>query len=492
MAGIMAPMPSSSPPLSFLEDLRRRSQLQQCTHEAELSSHLASKSRRAYVGFDPTADSLTIGNLVPIIALRRLQIAGHTPVVVMGGGTGLIGDPSGKTAERQLRSREEVDANVRSQLTIFERILDFSPAAKAAGNAPIVVNNADWLAKLSYLDALRDIGKHFSVNMMIQKDSVKERLHNRDQGISYTEFSYMILQAYDFYHLWKELGVTMQMGGSDQFGNIVVGIDLIRRINLPGRLRAHVEEAERVIRETDWSRTRSVPFDDPIERQEAFGLTWPLVTKADGGKFGKTESGAIWLTAKRSESDNSPSRTSPFAFYQFWLNTADADVVKFLNTFSFFSHDEIADFSARHAKDPGKREAHAALAEHMTRLIHGPEELEKVKQATRALFKSSGASGGAEADAPFVLPEDLLSSAPTSEHDRKLLAGTGMALVDLLAQTSLVKSKTEARTQLTQNAISVNGRLAALDARVSEATLLPGGLIALRRGKKTWHITKWA
>ncbi|HVU64793.1 MAG TPA: tyrosine--tRNA ligase, partial [Phycisphaerales bacterium] len=451
-------------PLPLLEDLRRRSQLQQCTHEAELAAHLGAGPRRAYVGFDPTADSLTIGNLVPILALRRFQLAGHTPVVVMGGGTGLIGDPSGKTAERQLRSREEVDANVRSQLTIFRRILDFTPGP----TAPIVANNADWLSGLSYLDALRDIGKHFSVNMMIQKESVKERLHNRDQGISYTEFSYMILQAYDFAHLFYEHDVTVQMGGSDQFGNIVVGIDLIRRI-------AHSRAGELALQRPTFAYLTEAHKRN-LNPEHVFGLTWPLVTKADGGKFGKTESGAIWLTAKRSESDHSPSRTSPFAFYQFWLNTADADIPKFLNTFTFLDHDQIADLIARHTKDPGKREAHAALAEHMTGLIHGPEELEKVKQATRALF----AKGDAGNDAPFVLPEDLLASAPTTTHDRALLAGTGMALVDLLAQTSLVKSKTEARTQLTQNAISVNGRHAALDARVTEATLLPGNLIALR------------
>jgi tyrosyl-tRNA synthetase len=461
----------------FLDDLRFRGQLHQCTHEAELASHLASApaggTRRAYAGFDPTADSLTIGNLVPIIALRRFQLAGHTPVVVMGGGTGLIGDPSGKTAERTLRTREEVDAIVRSQSRIFRRILDFS-----GPNAAVMVNNIDWLAGLSYLDALRDVGKHFSVNMMIQKDSVKERLNNRDQGISYTEFSYMILQAYDFYHLWKTMGVTMQLGGSDQFGNIVVGIDLIRKAG------SGYPHAPRGV------------DPDPLHAERggtqtpAFGATWPLVTKSDGGKFGKTESGAIWLTAKGGDDDTSPSRTSPFAFYQFWLNTADADVVKFLKTFTFFSHDEINDLAARHTANPGQREGHKALARHMTQLLHGPEELEKVEQATKALFAKS--SAGSADDGPFVLPEDLLSSAPTTTHDKALLAGQGMSLVDLLAQTSLVKSKTEARTNLTQNAISVNGRPAALDARLTDATLLPGGIIALRRGKKTWHITKWA
>jgi tyrosyl-tRNA synthetase len=465
----------------FLSDLRWRAQLQQCTHERELEAHLASVGtvgvgvgvggRRAYVGFDPTADSLTIGNLVPIIALRRWQLAGHTPVVVMGGGTGLIGDPSGKSAERQLRTIGEINANVDSQRRIFDRILDFNPAAP---NKPIVTNNIDWLGKLSYLEALRDIGKHFSVNMMIQKDSVKDRLHNRDQGISYTEFSYMILQAYDYYHLWKEHNVTLQMGGSDQFGNIVVGIDLIRRIGWPGSGEPG----------TDRSAHGS---GEPCH---AFGLTWPLVTKADGGKFGKTESGAIWLTAKRDNADTSPNRTSPYQFYQFWLNTADADVVKFLKTFTFFPHAQIDELAARHEREPGKREAHRALARHMTELLHGKDELDNVEQATKALFSKPG--GDSDAAAPFVLPEDLLQSAPTTSHDRAALAGTGMSLVDLLPQTSLVKSKTEARTQLAQNAISVNGRLAAADARVTEATLLPGAVIALRRGKKTWHITKWA
>ncbi|HMN41375.1 MAG TPA: tyrosine--tRNA ligase [Phycisphaerales bacterium] len=473
-----------TPRQAFLDDLRFRGQLHQCTHEAELAAHLASPpagtpgGRRAYAGFDPTADSLTIGNLVPIIALRRFQLAGHTPVVVMGGGTGLIGDPSGKTAERTLRTREEVDANVQAQSRIFRRILDFT-----GPTAAVMVNNIDWLGGLSYLDALRDVGKHFSVNMMIQKESVKERLHNRDQGISYTEFSYMILQAYDFYHLWKTMGVTLQLGGSDQFGNIVVGIDLIRRMG-----------ARDVMSQQPWLATPGAPSSRVVDMPQldaVFGATWPLVTKSDGGKFGKTESGAIWLTARQNDADTSPCRTSPFAFYQFWLNTADADVVKFLKTFTFLSHEEITDLAARHAADPGKREAHAALARHMTELLHGPEELEKVELATKALFsKGGGADGGG--DGPFVLPEDLLSSAPTTTHDKALLAGQGMPLVDLLALTSLAKSKTEARTNLSQNAISVNGRLAAADARVTEATLLPGGLIALRRGKKTWHITKWA
>jgi tyrosyl-tRNA synthetase len=510
---------------SFLTDLAFRNLINQVTHQEELARHLQTQpSARAYVGFDPTADSLTIGNLVGIVALRRWQLAGHTPVVVMGGGTGLIGDPSGKSAERQLRTREEVCANVESQRRIFERVLDFR---ESTPNRAILLNNLDWLGGLSYLDALRDIGKHFSVNMMVQKDSVKERLNNRDQGISYTEFSYMILQAYDFAHLFQKHGVSVQMGGSDQFGNIVVGIDLIRKLGqelldeiqgcnadedaanesdqhqqaslLKARgdelwekfSRAGMDEAMYVARRKRYEAARahsSNPFagiGDISASWRSFGLTWPLVTKADGTKFGKTESGAIWLTAKRDESDTSTARTSPYQFYQFWLNTADADVVKFLKSFTLMSHEQITDLERIHASHPEKREAHKALAKHMTELLHGPEELGKVEQATRALFAKPSEDG------PFVLPEELLSSAPTSTHSRTLLVGTGMSLVDLLAQTTLVKSKSEARTQLAQNAVSVNGRPAAADARVTEASLVSGNIIALRRGKKTWHITKW-
>ncbi|MFN7021103.1 MAG: tyrosine--tRNA ligase [Phycisphaerales bacterium] len=443
----------------FLADLRARGLLHQCTDEAGLAEHLrtadlAGGGRRAYVGFDPTADSLTIGNLVGIIALGRWQRAGHTPVVVTGGGTGLIGDPSGKSAERQLLTPERVAANVANIRKIFSRVLDFG----AGRNAAVMTDNIDWLGKLTYLDALRDIGKHFSVNMMIQKDSVRERLHNRDQGISYTEFSYMILQSYDFLHLHREHGVTLQMGGSDQWGNIVGGCDLIRRC-----------------------------ADPAGHNQPAFGLTWPLVTKADGTKFGKTESGAIWLTGPSGPDDTSPSRTSPYQFYQFWLNAADADVVRFLKTFTFIPLDEIAALEQAHAADPGKREAHRALARHMTGMLHGADEAAKAEAATRALF---GKAAAVE-DGPFILPPDLVGSAPSSMHERGLLDGAGIALVDLLPLTTLAKSKTEARTLLAQNSISVNGRAAATDARLTAASLLDGSLIALRKGKKNWHLTRW-
>ena len=444
----------------ILDDLRWRGLLHQCTDEAAFRAHLDTAGpggRRIYAGFDPTSDSLTIGNLVPALLLARFQRAGHTPVVVMGGGTGLIGDPSGKTAERQLRTPDEIAHNVERQRRIFDRLIRFSPDSPNRG---LIANNIDWLGKLSYLDALRDIGKHFSVNMMIQKESVKERLHNRDQGISYTEFSYMVLQAYDFAHLYKAEGVTAQVGGSDQWGNIVAGCDLIRRFG--GRTSPRREGA---------------PGEADKDAPDSFGLTVPLVTKADGTKFGKTESGAVWLTGDR---------TSPYAFYQFWLNSADADVGRFLRTFTFFSHTEIESLESAHATDPGKREAHRALARHMTELLHGPEGLEQAENAAKALF--TGELSGLSAQ----MLDEVLAGAPTSSHNKVLLEGPGLALVDLLATTTLASSKTQARQLLNEGSISVNGHKAAPDARVSAASLLHGKVIALRRGKKSWHITTWA
>jgi tyrosyl-tRNA synthetase len=434
---------------SFLADMRWRGQIHQITHPAELDAHLIGGVRRAYAGFDPTADSLTIGNLVTIMALARFQRAGHKPIAVMGGGTGLIGDPSGKSAERQLNTRDTVAANVQSIEKIFDRLLDFSgkPETKAE-----LVNNIDWLDKISYLDALRDIGKHFSVNMMIQKDSVRERLHNRDQGISYTEFSYMILQSYDFLHLYRAMGVTLQMGGSDQFGNIVGGCDLIRRC-APSQ---HASESEHA--------------------PESFGLTWPLVTKSDGGKFGKTESGAIWLSAHR---------TSPYTYYQFWLNAADADVVRFLKTFTFLSHDEINALEHKVQTEPGAREAQRALARAATEIIHGKSEMDAAENAAKALFS------GEIASLPKQLLEDVLSSAPSVTLPKSRLAGEGVALLDLLVEAHAVASKREAKEFLANGSISVNGTKATLDQKITASSLLHGSIVAIRRGKKNWYVTRW-
>lgn len=461
--------------IDFLEELRWRGLLHQCTDEARLREHLKSGARRAYVGFDPTADSLTIGNLVPTMMLAHFQRAGHRPVVVMGGGTGLIGDPSGKSAERQLLTEEQVAANVNAQRRIFDRIW----TGAGLGGAPMIVNNLDWLGKLGYIQVLRDVGKHFSVNMMIQKDSVRERLHARDQGISYTEFSYMILQAYDFLHLWREAHVTVQMGGSDQWGNIVGGCDLIRREltqhNLDrteAEVRAKSGEAGRAARAEEWIEKAS---GKPVPVDEAFGLTAPLVTKSDGGKFGKTESGAIWLT---------PERTSPYAYYQFWLNAADADVGKFLRLFTFLTREQVEALEEAHKRDPGAREAQRTLAREATRILHGDAEMEGAEKAAKALF-SGDISGLSERTF-----SEVMSSAPATTHDRSHLAA-GVSLLDLLPQTSLAKSKSEAREFLGSGSVSVNGQKAAADRRLSTADLLHGRFIALRRGKKSWHLTKW-
>ena len=451
-------------PHDLLDDLRARGLLHQCTDEAALREHLK-QPRLLYAGFDPTADSLTVGNLVPLMLLKHFQQAGHTPVVLMGGGTGLIGDPSGKEAERTLRTPEEIEANIAGQRPIFERALDFD-----GEHAAIVVNNLDWLAPLGYLEALRDIGKHFSVNMMIQKESVKERLHNREQGISYTEFSYMILQAYDFQRLYEDRAVTLQVGGSDQWGNIVAGVDLIRR--------RVVEKTAAMSPRDEQERLALIDFGarEGLVRHVCHGLTAPLVTKSDGGKFGKTESGAVWL---------SPDRTSPYAFYQFWLNAADDDVERYLKLFTLVPVAEIDALVARHAQNPGAREAQRTLAEHVTRLIHGEEGLAAAEAATRALFTGDVAS----LDEAAI--SEVFAEVATSDHARSDLAGDGVALVDLLPGTSLAKSKREAREHLTNGAVSVNDAKVGPDARLTERDLLPGSVILLRRGKKHWHVTRW-
>lgn len=449
----MASEPQS--PIDFLDELQWRGLIHQCTDLDGLRRHLASpgtEPRSAYVGYDPTAPSLTIGNLVTIMMLVHFWRAGHQPVVVMGGGTGMIGDPSGKSAERQLNTIETVRANVEAQRPIFERI--FANAAAMEGRpayTPPLVNNADWLLKLGFIEVLRDVGKHFSVNEMIKRDSVRDRLERRDQGISYTEFSYILLQSYDFLVLFRDfkaygldLPVTLQMGGSDQWGNIVGGIDLIGKA---------------------------------ASGSKSLGLTCPLVTKADGGKFGKTESGAIWLT---------PDRTSPYAYYQFWLNAADADVERFLKVFTLLSKARIDQILAEHAADPGRRIAQRELARAATALLHGPHAVEQAEHAAAALFSGDVAS----------VPRDVLLEAlggvPSTEHDVVALDGPGgVMLIDLLAVTSLARSKTEARQLLAEGSISVNGKRHDGKSPLTRADLLHGSLIALRKGKKHWHLTRW-
>ncbi len=479
--------------IDFLEELRWRGLLHQATDEPGLQEHLREGTRRAYCGFDPTADSLTIGNLVPIITLVHFARAGHEPVVVMGGGTGLIGDPSGKSAERQLRTAEEVAQNVDRQRDIFRRVFENAGMAE-----PRVLNNYDWLKDVSFLEMLRDVGKHFSVNMMIQKESVKERLHNREQGISYTEFSYMILQSYDYAHLHKTMDITLQLGGSDQWGNIITGADLIRKTIIQPIL----DDASGMTDQINFAYKNNLDknkikkleadlqdhIDQNAHKLAAFGLTVPLVTKADGGKFGKTESGAVWLTAPvEGDGDESRSRrTSAFAMHQFWLNTADADVGRFLRVFTLLSREEIERLEAEHAAAPHKRVAQRALAHHATALVHGEAEALAAEQAAAALF-----SGDIRA-LPKQTLFDAMHEAPSSGHRKSELAGEGVALLDLLISTRLAKSKREAREYLEGGSVSVNGEKADANRRLTENDLLHGEAIALRRGKKQWHLTRWA
>lgn len=430
---------------NLLEDLRWRGLIHQTTDESALIGHLfdggpqhaQEGGRLVYAGFDPTADSLTIGNLIPLLLLRRFQDAGHTPVVVMGGGTGLIGDPSGKDAERGLSTVATVNANVAAQTPIYERVLSFD-----GPNAARIVNNADWLTTLGFIECLRDVGKHFSVNMMIQKESVRARLQEREHGISYTEFSYMIMQAYDFYRLHDDMGVSVQVGGSDQWGNIVAGIDLIRR----------------------------------KKQAEAYALTCPLVTKADGGKFGKTESGAVWLTANR---------TSPYAFRQFWLNNQDEDVPRFLRFFTTMPREQIEALEGEHEASPSARMAHKALADHMTEMLHGEEEQRRAAAAAGALF--SGDVAGLDEQTLM----EVFEGVPSSEHPRDSLGGEGVPLVDFLVETTLAKSKRESREFLGASAVSVNGSKVDGEAKLTPSDLLHGSIIFLRRGKKSWHVTRW-
>lgn len=431
--------------MSFLDELQWRGLLHQATAGDELRRHLQSP-RVGYVGFDPTSDSLTIGNFIPIKLLMHWQRAGHTPIALMGGGTGLIGDPSGRDAERSLMSREQVLANVESQRQIMSRLLDFS--AKISNRA-LLMNNIDWLEKIGYIEMLRDVGKHFSVNEMIARDSVRKRLEEREHGISYTEFSYILLQAYDFLHLRRAANCTVQLGGADQYGNIVGGIDLIRR---------------------EFQRSGD---------NESFGITAPLVARSDGKKMSKSTGGAIWLSA------HTQNRTSPYAFYQYWINLPDADVVQWLKWFTLIERERVEEIAAKHAAAPQERSAQRELARAMTEMVHGPSELQKVEKAAAALFSGDVKS----LDAAML--EEVFADVPNSKHAKTALAGDGADLVEILPQTSLASSKREAREFLSGGAVLINGEKAVPDRKLKASDLLHGRTILLRRGKKNWHATRW-
>jgi tyrosyl-tRNA synthetase len=422
--------------MNIYEELQWRGLVNDCTDATELSKRLDAGPLTLYAGFDPTADSLHVGNLVPLLALRRFQLFGHHPIVVAGGATGSIGDPSGKSAERQLLTPEVIAANIANQKEQLCRWLDFDSKTNPAR----LVDNADWTAPVSFLGFLRDIGKHFSVNMMVAKESVRARMEDREVGISYTEFSYMLLQAFDFYHLCKEFDCELQIGGSDQWGNITAGIDLCRK-----KLSRH-----------------------------AFGLTQPLITKADGSKFGKTESGTIWLDTRR---------TSVYRFYQFWINSDDRDVVRYLKLFSFLSHDEIDALEKQHAENPGAREAHRALAKAMTDLVHGEQATKEAIRASEILF-----GGGLDGIAESTFNE-IVGEVPSKELEKAQVEGAGLPLIELLVDSGLCPSKGQARKDVEGGGIYVNNvREPNAQRMVGSNDLLFGKHLLLRKGKRNYVV----
>ena len=420
--------------LSIIQDLQSRGLIAQTTDAEALDALLNEQKIALYCGFDPTADSLHIGHLLPVLALRRFQLAGHTPVALVGGATGMIGDPSFKAAERSLNTLETVQQWVQSIRGQLEPFLSFEGA-----NAAIMANNYDWFGGMGCLDFLRDIGKHFSVNAMLAKESVKQRIERDDVGISFTEFAYALLQGYDFAELNKRHGVMLQIGGSDQWGNITWGIDATRRLN----------------------------------QQSVFGLTLPLVTKSDGTKFGKTEGGAVWLNAKK---------TSPYQFYQFWLKVADADVYKFLKYFTFLSVEEIDAIEAADQASGTKPEAQRILAEEMTRLIHGEAALEAAQRISASLF-AEDQSNLTETD----FEQLALDGLPAFEVSGEL------NIVQALVQSGLAKSNNEARGFVSQGAAVVNGAKVGSDAYVlADADKRFGTYTIVRRGKRNHALLVWA
>lgn len=427
--------------MNLYTDLQFRGIVKQVT-DPELEQALASGSMTLYVGFDPTADTLHVGSLLPLLTLRRFQLAGHKAIAVVGGATGLIGDPSFKAQERSLLDEAQLQRNLEGITKVIQRILSLEGA-----NAAAVVNNFDWFKGVSYLQFLRDIGKHFTVNHMIAKESVRARLEDRDHGISYTEFSYMLLQAYDFYRLHKDRGCSLQVGGSDQWGNITAGIELTRRM----------EAAE----------GRAQP--------KLFGLTHPLVMKADGTKFGKSEQGTVWLDAKR---------TSPYRLYQFFVQTADADVVTYLKYFTFLSQADIQALEESVQREPEKRAAQVTLAREVTRIVHGDAEVARVESATQALFGTSIR----DLDEATLL--DVMSDAPSTQKAKSAL--DIYTLIDALVDSGLCSSKGAARKDIAAGGVYINNdRVTDVAATLKGTDLIGGAHIVLRKGKKNYHLLRF-
>ncbi|MFC0522304.1 tyrosine--tRNA ligase [Pontibacillus salicampi] len=418
--------------MHIVDDLQARGLVNQTTDEEGLREHLNKEQVTLYCGFDPTGDSLHIGHLLPVLMLKRFQQAGHRPIALVGGGTGMIGDPSGRSSERQLNSEDTVrhfSAQIEKQLA---KILEFDKGENAAAAR----NNLDWLKDLTIIDFLRDTGKHFGINYMLAKDSVESRI---DQGISFTEFSYMILQSYDFMNLFRKENCTLQVGGSDQWGNITAGLELIRRTSEEG------------------------------ENAKAFGLTVPLITKADGSKFGKTAGGAIWLD---------PAKTTPYEFYQFWINTDDRDVVNFLHYFTFLSLDEIKQLEKEVQEQPENRVAQRRLAEEVTRMVHNENALQQAQKITEALFSGDLKSlTGEEIEQGF---KDVPSHNVTEEEK---------GLIDLLVEAGISSSKRQAREDIQNGAIYINGeRQQDMKYTITDQDRLDKAFTIIRRGKKKYYL----
>ena len=422
--------------MGIIEELEWRDLISDCTDREGLQERLAKGPITLYCGFDPTADSLHVGSLVPLLALRRFQLCGHHPIAVAGGATGSIGDPSGKTAERQLLTHELLKANIEGVKVQLGSFMEF----EGVENAAQLVDNADWTAPLSFLDVLRDIGKHFKVNAMVSKESVRARMEDRDVGISYTEFSYMILQALDFHHLCETQDCELQIGGSDQWGNITAGIDLIHR----------------------------------KQNRQAYGLTLPLITNADGTKFGKTESGAVWLDVNR---------TSIYQFYQFWVRVDDRDVVRYLKYFTFLSRDEVEELASQHEAEPHARIAHKALAWEVTALVHGEEAVTEAIRASEILF------GGELEGITEATFRELAGEVPTCELSTDRFGGEGLWLPELLHEAGLAQSRGQARKDVKGGGVYVNGkRIDDEQHKLTTSDLMFGKYVLLRRGKRNYAV----
>jgi tyrosyl-tRNA synthetase len=423
--------------MNFVEELQWRGMLHTSIPETE--AHLNAQMRKAYIGFDPTASSLGVGNMVQIMTLLHFQQSGHKPVALIGGATGMVGDPSGKSAERNLLGEEELRYNQECQQKQLERFLDFNCGDRSAE----IVNNYDWFKEMGFLEFIRDVGKRLTVNYMMAKDSVKNRISGEDrEGMSFTEFTYQLIQGYDFYYLWKNHGITLQMGGSDQWGNITTGTELIRR----------------------------------IDGGSAFALTTPLIKKADGTKFGKTESGNVWLDA---------ARTSPYKFYQFWLNASDEDAKNFIRIFTLKGKEEIEALEAQHLLDPGMRTLQKALAEDITTRVHSASDTTQAAQASGILFSKDSMFDSL----PKEMLLDIFDGVPQGTMSKTEIEA-GADIIDVLVNSGFLPSKGEARRALQENSIAVNKEKVTIETKIDASLLIHGELIILQRGKKNYFLLK--